>query len=294
MSTDRTGAPGPDFLCIGMGKAGTGWLFDQLQHHPAFWMPPVKELHYLDRDFPDNRKVRQQTNKDPRRWDKRRTKRGRRRLEERDLEFLRELQDSAGKQMSLDFYAAMFRFKGDQLSGDITPSYCSLPNFLIRDLVKSFPELKIVLLLRDPVARAWSFFSMKNRSEQIDGAVLRDAAQFRETLEQSKVYSRGAPAHIAKKWARRVPSAQFRIFFFDDIVADSSSTSGEILRFLGVEPGPGFAKPAHNRKADKPKVEMSDDIKEVLVSYFAEELREAAKVFGGHAAQWAAKYGVDC
>ena len=43
---------GPDFVCIGMPKAGTGWLFDQLRFHPDFWMPPVKEIDYLHRPFP--------------------------------------------------------------------------------------------------------------------------------------------------------------------------------------------------------------------------------------------------
>ena len=42
-------ASGPDFLCIGAQKAGTGWLYEQLRHHPDFWMPPMKELHYFDR-----------------------------------------------------------------------------------------------------------------------------------------------------------------------------------------------------------------------------------------------------
>src|SRR6185295_12624998 len=40
---------GPDFLCIGAQKAGTGWLYEQLRSHPGFWMPPMKELHYFDR-----------------------------------------------------------------------------------------------------------------------------------------------------------------------------------------------------------------------------------------------------
>jgi hypothetical protein len=38
----------PDFLCVGAQKAGTSWLYRQLEPHPDFWMPPVKELHYLD------------------------------------------------------------------------------------------------------------------------------------------------------------------------------------------------------------------------------------------------------
>src|SRR5207245_8007632 len=42
------GDAGPDFLCVGAHKGGTTWLYQQLDSHPDFWMPPVKELHYLD------------------------------------------------------------------------------------------------------------------------------------------------------------------------------------------------------------------------------------------------------
>ena len=52
MQDKQASINGPDFICIGMPKAGTGWLYDQLSHHPDFWMPPVKELHYLDRTKP--------------------------------------------------------------------------------------------------------------------------------------------------------------------------------------------------------------------------------------------------
>src|SRR5436309_1488729 len=45
-------AEGPDFICVGMPKAGTDWLLDQVQYHPDFWMPPVKGLHYLNRGRP--------------------------------------------------------------------------------------------------------------------------------------------------------------------------------------------------------------------------------------------------
>jgi len=38
----------PDFLCVGAQKAGTSWLYHQLDFHPDFWMPPIKELHYFD------------------------------------------------------------------------------------------------------------------------------------------------------------------------------------------------------------------------------------------------------
>ncbi len=38
----------PDFLGIGAQKSGTTWLYQNLAAHPQVWMPPVKELHYLD------------------------------------------------------------------------------------------------------------------------------------------------------------------------------------------------------------------------------------------------------
>ena len=47
LMTGRAG-PGPDFLVIGALDGGTDWLFDQLDHHSGFWMPPIDELHYFD------------------------------------------------------------------------------------------------------------------------------------------------------------------------------------------------------------------------------------------------------
>lgn len=38
----------PDFICIGMQKAGTTWLAANLSKHPAVWVPPIKEIHYFD------------------------------------------------------------------------------------------------------------------------------------------------------------------------------------------------------------------------------------------------------
>src|SRR5437667_372467 len=36
----------PDFLCVGAQKGGTTWLYQQLDSHPDFWMPPIMEVHY--------------------------------------------------------------------------------------------------------------------------------------------------------------------------------------------------------------------------------------------------------
>jgi hypothetical protein len=40
----------PDFVGIGVQKAGTSWLYECLLDHPRIWGPPKKELRYFDNE----------------------------------------------------------------------------------------------------------------------------------------------------------------------------------------------------------------------------------------------------
>jgi hypothetical protein len=284
-------ALGPDFLCIGMGKAGTGWLYDQLSHHADFWMPPIKELHYLDRDRPRmimapamlDRLLRRRENAGAPAWEPE---------EKKEFLFLKDACEARSSLMDLEFYASLFRFKGELMSGDISPSYCSMPEDLIGQIMTRFPNVKVILMMRDPVARAWSHFQMKNRGEKVATERLLDPEKFARVLDASKTFRKGAPAAITKKWLRHVPPAQYRHYFFDDLQADPASLRRQILAFLGADPAKGTLDPGHNRKADKPKLAITPQIEAMLAQRFADELRASAEIFGGHAAKWAAKYGV--
>src|SRR5437764_6598924 len=110
-------AAGPDFLCVGAHKAGTTWLYQQLDSHPDFWMPPVKELHYLDQLSKVQRAAQ------PRCRD------------ERDLRFLNRLKSlSAEPTIDLENYGRLFETKASLLSGDISPNYSTLSNEVIRQV----------------------------------------------------------------------------------------------------------------------------------------------------------------
>src|SRR5437667_6538744 len=152
---DTTGtlseARGPDFLCIGAHKAGSTWLYQQLDSHPDFWMPPVKELHYFDQ------LSRAQRSAPPRCKD------------ERDRLFLERLKSlSVEPSMDLENYARLFEPKGLLLSGDISPNYSTLSSKVVRRIVGYFPNLKVIFLARDPVERVCSHLSMDVRSRQIE------------------------------------------------------------------------------------------------------------------------------
>ena len=287
---------GPDFICIGMQKAGTGWLYDQLQSHPDFWMPPTKEIHYLDRDPPRLKNVidlLEKARNKPARLEKRFERR--RRWDDRDYAFLEEAAGLSGKPMSFDSYAALFRFKQGLLSGDVTPGYSGLEQPVIEQIALRLPDVKIVFLVRDPVSRAWSQISMSHRNGTFKEELLLEPEKFAKYLERTgKIHKVAFPSKIAEPWELYAPNVRFQHFFFDDIAEKATETRAAILNYLGADPekSSGNLAPDDNKKSSAAKLILTDDIKAALVEFFADEIRASAKRFGGHAVNWASKYGI--
>src|SRR5215469_4724431 len=276
-----TSVKGPDFICIGMPKAGTGWLYDQLSHHPDFWMPPGKELHYLNQDR-TRAKIFKRYLED---WD--RTVRYGRRLGltwgERELTFVREIVSHAGKPMDIDRCASLFRHKGRLLSGDISPGYGTIEDEGIRKIAAGLPETKIILLVREPVSRAWSRLCMVERDGRFDVSLLDDPAKFAKFIRRSRHTSAFFATKIIRQWSRRYPSdTQFRVILFDDIVQRPEETLREILSFVGADPSKAGTLPADfNRKSRLRKLDMPDAIGKVLAEYLEGEVRFYSALLGG-------------
>jgi hypothetical protein len=285
---------GPDFICVGMPKAGTSWLFDQLQYHPDFWMPPVKELQYLNHAFPKLKNVEKHLRLFERRAARaRKGARSKRRPGDAcDERFLKEAQALSGRPMDISRYAALFRHKGDLLSGDISPPYSALSDEVVVQLARLLPDVKVLLLVRDPVERAWSNLCMSHRRGNFDSGLLEDPNRFRSFFEEEKLDERLFPTRIAERWSRCAPNVRFRHFLFDDISAGAGRVRQEILLFLGANPDKksGELPPHYNRKANAAKLVLSDAIKAILVEHFQDELKACADLFGGRAQDWMTRY----
>jgi hypothetical protein len=278
------GVPEPDFLCVGMVKAATDWLFDQLLHHPDFWIPPVKELRYLNVPVPrmDNTLRKLSHHKSDRRSPAR----------DRNLAFLREAGALAAQPRNFEKYAALFRFKGARLSGDISPGYYDLDSETIASLAQHFPKLKVILMLREPLERVWSHISMRCREGHFDAALLSDVSAFSRWFGQSEVRRACFATQVAQNWARFAPNVPFRYFFFDDVEARPENVRAEIVAFLGGDPRKKSGKlgPGYNRKAHLPKLPMPEPVKAFLLSELTDEIRGCANAFGGPAQKWPARY----
>lgn len=283
---------GPDFICVGMPKAGTGWLFDQLQFHPDFWMAPIKGFHYLDSKKPSMRNAERKLKRLQRRPEK--PLAGRRAGDERDLAFLQEAVALSGKRRDLKSYAALFRFKGDRLSGDITAPYAGVRADAMGEVNAAIPEVKIVCLVREPISRIWSNVSMSYRAGRLDRALLANPPALLDFIMQTPMYEFAFASRVAKLWAENAPKVQFRSFLFDDIEARPDKARRDILTYVGADPAKdsGALAAGHNRKAKSEKLALTDDIRRVLVEHFADEVRECGRLFGGHAREWPARYGL--
>jgi hypothetical protein len=94
---------------------GTTWPYWQLDAHPDFWMPPVKELHYFDELSRTNRGFPPRCRN------------------ERDVRFLEGIKNlSARPYIDLENYGRLFQLKGSLLSGDVTPAYSMLDDKIIQ------------------------------------------------------------------------------------------------------------------------------------------------------------------
>lgn len=266
----------PDFLCVGAQKAGTSWLYQQLEPHPDFWMPPVKELHYLDRL---NR---------ARRLDPPRSK------DECDSCFLESMKNlSAQSYIDLQNYGELFRHKGALLSGDISPAYSTLSDEVIERVVNYFPNMKVIFLARDPVERAWSQLSMGVRLGMINKFDVTDPEEVVYNLLNPGVLIRSHPSKIVARWKRYVRPENFKVYFFDDLKEKPVQLRRSILRFLGGDPDKpsGRLKPRDNNDAGREKLRFTAKVRDRMAQFFEHELKACAVELGGRAKSWPARYG---
>lgn len=295
---------GPDFICVGAQKAGTRWLYDQVAFHPAFWMPPVKELHFFDGAKPGLRKAKRlqgAIDKDLDSVNRMRVEDASPPLGERDLRFVRGYVElftdkplMKDKAAATEAYARLFREKGGDMTGDVTPAYSKLGDEAVTRMARRFPEARVVFLMREPVERAWSAIGMVARQARSKLKPPVTAEMVRKHLNRNDVMGRSFPSETVARWRRIAGDDRFAWFFFDDLRTDPAGLRARILTFLGADPTlpSGELPPGFNRKSKSAKLELTDEIRETLVSHFAEEIRTCADTLGGPALEWRRKYNL--
>jgi hypothetical protein len=239
----------PAFLIIGAQKAGTTSLASYLAAHPSIISPSFKEVHFFDLNY------------------------------DKGTEWYRShFPIGARRRVSDHMYGR------NAVAGDATPYYVLHPMAAYR-ASKLIPSAKIIILLRDPVARAYSHYHHEARlghedlsfEDAIEAEASRIAGEAdrlrREPTYQSFGYQhftyleRGIYWAQIRHWLSYFPQKQFLILSSEQLFESPASVYRRVLKFLAL---PAFELPAYPAEHVGRYPPMSTQLREQLLNYYAQ------------------------
>ena len=201
----------PNFFIIGAAKAGTSSLYKYLAQHPEIFLSPVKEPHFF------SYRERAVFSKGPGDVDR--------------------FSDATP---DLDSYLGLFKnVANEKAIGEASTTY--LDSLEAPGRIREFaPKAKIIVMLRNPVDRAYASFMHLRRDGVEPYAVFERALEQEETRiknEWSPLWHYKARQFTHEKLARYYalfPKPQIRVYSYDKWRRDNAATLKDIFSFLEV------------------------------------------------------------
>jgi hypothetical protein len=203
----------PDFLIVGAAKSGTTSIHRYLRQHPDLFLPEIKETWFYHLVDNPNRAV---------------------------------LRDFPHLPTTLLAFLALFEEVGpNQVCGEVTPSYLHYYERTIRNIKRLHPrwqDLKIIMILREPVAKAVSHYQYVRRKGydpenlSLYGALQKEGERRqRLDLTPDLLYVENT-RYLAAVRAYLADFTHTRIFLYDDLKQDPQRMMQDLTEFLGVSP----------------------------------------------------------
>ena len=238
----------PNFFVIGAAKCGTTTLYDFLEQHSEVYMSPIKEPHFFCSDI---------------------------RIENFSDEYKKyvysrgiNIQDYVAGDMSKKYwewyvddfttYLKLFKNVTNQKAiGEISNGYL-FSTVSANEIKDKYPEAKIVMILRNPVSRAYSHYLANVR----DG---RTTLSFRDELEADLKKSNkgwckshnyvemGMYYQQVKRFMDAFPNNQILIFLNDDLKTDANAVGKKLFDYIGVDANASINYSNKQNEAKMPK-----------------------------------------
>lgn len=236
---------GPDFIGIGMERAGTSWLFTQIASHPDIWVPPLKELHFFDVIDPQARYLKHRYSYHLKSRIKQKaapfvdTSRRPEFNKNSYLAYLLWDYYFFTGRFSTGWYRRLFDpvFTKGRVSGEITPAYSNLTKETIKKILDMNPDVKFILMVRNPTQRLWSgvihhFSHVKKRDFETVSE-----EEMIEYLNHPVSGNRSDLELILDTWQSMVPPENLLIQSFELIANSPEKLIQSTYEFLGVDTG---------------------------------------------------------
>src|SRR5947207_4592318 len=242
----------PDFLIIGTQRGGTTALYHYLKTHPCIHGTTGTDTHFFDKKF----------------------------------------------QQGVSWYRAHFPTRFEKayarlvsgqafVTGEASSSYLAYPH-AHRRAARLLPRVKLIVLLRNPVDRAFSqychalelghetlpFEEAIAAEEQRIGRerekIARDEYYYSDAFKHLSYMSRGIYVDQLRAWMRLFPREQFLILKSEDFYADPAATFKRVSAFLNLpEVEPRLNKQEYKQYAHNTYYERMDPApRQRLLEYF--------------------------
>ena len=204
----------PNFFLIGAPKAGTTSLYMYLSQHPEIYMSPQKETNYFafkglslaNMEFSDSE-------------------------EEKYVKKIYSVSVTDEKA-----YIALFaKVTSERAIGEASTSYLHfLYPHAAKSIHDSFPDAKLIAILRDPVERSFSAFLYFVR-EGIESITDFSEAIQAENWRRDRYVRGGFYSEALTRYFELFKADQIRIYLYEDLKKDTRGLMQDIFSYLDVD-----------------------------------------------------------
>ena len=190
---------------------------------------------------------------------------------------------------NLSWYFSNFEEEGS-LTGEVCPSYFLMRPSEIRYLKELYPDLKIVLILRDPVKRLWSSihrhwtYSYLEDTEEVGT----DFISLLKFIKKPTNLYFGRYSYTIKKWKRVFGEDQIKILFYEDMKTNPDKFMSELYLFLNIRSKPFIDQKRKN--TSKVKGEVDKNINYIIYKTHKKEIEDLISLGYQNAKSWKVKY----
>jgi len=190
----------PNFFIVGASRSGTTSLYEYLKKNPEIFLSPIKEPNYFSPSLDPN------------------------------LLIMKPIKDK-------EKYLSLFKnVKEETVVGEASANYLWDPKApqLISNVV---PLAKIIIILRDPIERAFSHYLMhlsngtETRSFRI---VIKDAIKPTSNDYIRRIVEAGFYSKQLQRYKKYFKADQMKILIFEEFIQDTEKHVKEVMEFLNV------------------------------------------------------------
>ncbi|MDD5275476.1 MAG: sulfotransferase [Methylovulum sp.] len=235
-------------LLIGAGamKAGTTWLYKQLEAHPHIRFTPEKEIHYFSHINELGHKLDHA-----------------KRLEKLERVIARGAKENLvnwykryalPEELNDDWYSALFDgLPKKAYCADFSNQYSLLPEKSLEQIQKIAADVKVIYTLRDPLARLWShvkfqykFVGDEHRVDDID------VTEFKRMINKTWFWENTRYVDNYDRLVRVFGKDNVKLLYLEDFIAFPQGSLWNIEKFLHIK-HIEFKADAANAKVNKTK-----------------------------------------